>query len=83
MLLELETISSCWTWYDNVFSFIVTKLSRVSVLLEFQTISSCWTWYYTNIFSFLSPHYQSHRVFRFGNNIKLLDLVLQWFFLYF
>ena len=49
---------------------------RVAVLLDFETISSCWTWYSTDIsFPFLSPHYQSHRVIRFLNNIKLLDLV--------
>ena len=63
------------------FSFIVTKLSRVNVLLEFETISSCWTWNGTDIsFPFLSPNYQSHRVIRVGNNIELLNLVLQWFF---
>ena len=76
VLLEFETISSCWTWYGNVFSFIVTKLARVAVLLEIETISSCWTWYGTDVFfPFLSPNYQSHRVIRFCNNIKLLELL--------
>ena len=116
VLLDFETISSCWTWCCNgffcifnlteqweqpryhtlkqyqvagigmvlIFLFLFChQIIRFAVLLEFQTISSCWTWYYTDIFPFLSPHYQSQRVIGFGNNIKLLNLVLHWFFLYF
>ena len=54
---------------------------RVAALLEIKTISSCWTWYGTDIsFPFLSPHYQIRHVIKIGNNIKLLDLICDWFF---
>ena len=61
-LLAFETISSCWTWYGNVFFLYCHQTSRVAVLLELQTISSCWTRYGTDIsFPLLSPNYQSLR----------------------
>ena len=63
VLLEFETISSCWTWYVNVFFLYCHQTIRVTVLLEFETISGCWTWYGTDIsFPLLSPNYQSRRV---------------------
>ena len=47
-LPDTKTISSRWTWYGNVFSSVVIKLSGAAVLLEFETISNCWTWYGTD-----------------------------------
>ena len=48
----------------------------VALLSDTKTKSSCWTWYATDItISFLSTHYQSRRVIRIWNNIKLLGLV--------
>ena len=80
-LSDTKTISSRWTWYGNVFSSVVIKLSGDAVLLEFETISNCWTWYGTDIsFPFLSSNYQSCGVIRIWNKIKLLDLVWEYFF---
>ena len=57
---------------------------RVAFLSDTKTTSSCWTWYATDFyFPFLSPNYQSCRVIRIWNNIRLLDLVWYWFFLCF
>ena len=65
VVLEFETISSCWTWYCNVFFLYCHQTIRVTLLLEFETISSCWTLYGTDIgFLLLSPNYQSSRVIR-------------------
>ena len=62
VLLELETISSCWTWYCTDISFpFYHRTIRVALLLEFETISSCWTWYGTDVSFpfFITPLWES------------------------
>ena len=47
MVLEFETISSCWIWYgtDVFLRFQHHRTMRVAFLSDTKTISSCWTWY--------------------------------------
>ena len=54
MLLEFETISSCWTCYGTDFflHFYSHLTMRVALLSDTETVSSCWTWYATDV-SFL------------------------------
>ena len=52
---------------------------RVALLSDTKTISSGWAWYATDN-PLLSPHYQSRRIIRIWNNIKLINLVCFWFF---
>ena len=91
-----QTIKSCrvirnWNniklldlvWYWCFFFLFCHQTIRVTVLLDFATISSYWNCYVNVFFPLLSPNYHSHRVIRFWNNIKLLDLVWYWYFLSF
>ena len=68
VLLELETISSCWTWYGTDIFFCIFNLTEQWESPCYQTLKQYQVaglgMLLILIFLFLSPHYQSRRVIK-------------------
>ena len=75
LLLEFETISSCWNWHGTAFfcTFNLTEQWESPCYQTLKQYQVAGLGTLLILIFFLSPHYQSRRVIRIWNNIRLLD----------